>query len=322
MRRGAALAAALALAACAPQVALPSGPVPAGPQIAVVAEPVAEWPGDAPPRPPSRFAFAGGLKLTSAETSRFHGLSDIEVLPDGRFVAVTDEGDLVRGRLVLDPAGRPTGLSEVRLAPLSGPEGGPLSGAKTDSDSEGLALRSNGDLMVSFERNPRIWLYPAAGGPPRAVPSPQAPFPANDGMEALAVDPQAGPDAYLTGREDSRETWTCRLSGGCTAGPQVAARGGADSLVAARALPAGRLAFLLRGFTPATGAAVSIVVTDRSGQVIDHHDIRPPATVDNFEGLAALPRPDGSVRFYLISDDNFSGLQRTLLLAFDWTPGR
>jgi hypothetical protein len=45
-----------------------------------------------------------------------------------------------------------------------------------------------------------------------------------------------------------------------------------------------------------------------------------PLTVDNFEGVAAQARPDGRVRFYLISDDNFSGKQRTLLLAFDWTP--
>ena len=43
-------------------------------------------------------------------------------------------------------------------------------------------------------------------------------------------------------------------------------------------------------------------------------------TVDNLEGLAALPQRDGSIRFYLISDDNFSKLQRTLLLAFDWRP--
>ena len=42
--------------------------------------------------------------------------------------------------------------------------------------------------------------------------------------------------------------------------------------------------------------------------------------MDNFEGLAALPGKAGVVRFYLISDDNFSSSQRTLLLAFDWKP--
>ena len=46
--------------------------------------------------------------------------------------------------------------------------------------------------------------------------------------------------------------------------------------------------------------------------------LRRPLTVDNFEGLAAVPGQDGAIRFYVISDDNFSSRQRTLLLAFDW----
>ena len=39
-------------------------------------------------------------------------------------------------------------------------------------------------------------------------------------------------------------------------------------------------------------------------------------TIDNFEGIAARQMPDGSVRLYVISDDNFSIIQRTLLLQF------
>jgi hypothetical protein len=241
------------------------------------------------------------------------------MLSDGRFVAVSDEGDLVRGRIVLDRSGRLTGLADVTLSSLRNLEGGPVSGQKTDSDAEGLALWPNGDLIVSFERNHRIWLYPAGGGPPRPIPHPDAPFPANDGMEALAVDPLGGPATYLVGREDTRETWTCHLAGGCSPGlrPGVDGEG---SLVAARALPGGRWAFLLRDFKPMSGVTSRLLITDRRGVLLDSHTIRRPATVDNFEGLAALPRADGSVRFYLISDDNFSPAQRTLLLAFDWTP--
>ena len=43
---------------------------------------------------------------------------------------------------------------------------------------------------------------------------------------------------------------------------------------------------------------------------------------DPFEAIAAVPAKDGSVRFYLLSDDNFQSSQRTLLLAFDWKPAR
>jgi len=40
-------------------------------------------------------------------------------------------------------------------------------------------------------------------------------------------------------------------------------------------------------------------------------------TIDNFEGIAARRLSDGRVRLYVISDDNFSGRQRTLLMVFD-----
>jgi hypothetical protein len=327
LRRLAGLAAALALAGCAPQTAeLPKSPVGPAPGVRVLAEAVPEGPPGYINRLvmcerscPGTFTYAGGVALTSPDTSRFHGLSDLEVLADGRMVAVGDEGDLVRGRILLDASGRLTGLADVTLVPLTGRDSRPLSGGKADSDAESLALWPNGDLMVGFERNHRIWLYPAKGGPPRPVPHPNTAFPENDGMEALAIDAAAGPDAYLVGREDTRETWTCQLTGGCTPAFKVAT-GGPPSLVSARPLPGGRWAFVLRDFKPLVGNTVELTLTDARGRILETLEIKRPATVDNFEGVAALPRPDGTIRFYLISDDNFSGVQRTLLLAWDWSP--
>lgn len=40
-------------------------------------------------------------------------------------------------------------------------------------------------------------------------------------------------------------------------------------------------------------------------------------TIDNFEGIAARALPDGRVRLYVISDDNFSARQRTLLMIYE-----
>ncbi len=40
-------------------------------------------------------------------------------------------------------------------------------------------------------------------------------------------------------------------------------------------------------------------------------------TTDNFEGIAAKELVDGRTRLFIISDDNFSGTQRTLLIVFD-----
>jgi hypothetical protein len=139
-------------------------------------------------------------------------------------------------------------------------------------------------------------------------------------MEALALDPADGPDAYRVGREDTRETWVCHLAGGCAESFRVAGLG-EGWLTSARGMPGGGWVFLLRDYNPLTEAtAVRIRITDAGGRTLDTHLIAAPATVDNFEGVAALPNPDGSVRLYIISDDNFSARQRTLLLAFDWRP--
>jgi hypothetical protein len=247
-------------------------------------------------------------------------MSDLEVGRSGRLIAVGDEGDLLTARLILDPAGRPTALVEAKLATLKGLDGQPLAG-KEWSDSEGLALMPNGDLLISFEQHHRIWRYPAGGGNPKAAPMPDATFPPNDGMEALAADPILGTDAYIAGSEDTGETWSCRLASGCVKGPTVALPKD-FALVAARRLSGGRTVWLMRAFDPLHGVRSELQVTEAGGAVIDRFRLAAPHTADNFEGVAAIERGDGTIRFYIISDDNFSRLQRTLLLAFDWTPAR
>ena len=264
------------------------------------------------------FLYAGGLVLTSSQTDRLHGLSDLEVAGTDRLTAVGDMGILLDARLVLDRGERLVGLADVRLTRLTGEDGKPLSD-KADADAEGLALLPNGDRLVSFERRDRIWLYPAAGGPPRPVPMPGVSFPLNSGLEALAADPEAGADAYLVGAEVSGDTWTCHLlSTPCIKGPTVDKPEG-FSLVAVRRLPGMQTVYLLRAFDAARGLRISLQIR-RSTDMVARMDLAPPMTEDNFEGVAAVPRPDGGVRFYLISDDNGSTTQRTLLLAFDWRP--
>jgi hypothetical protein len=309
----------LLLAACGQQVAeLPKAPVPAGGAIAVKGEAVPLNPADPRQDRVGGFVYAGGLKLTSAQTSRLHGMSDLDVQPDGTLVAVGDEGDLLRARVVLDGQGRLSGLADAKLTELAGLDGNPLQG-KDNRDSEGLARLPSGDLLVSFERQDRIWLYPKAGGPPRAVPSPDVRFPYNQGMEALAPDPARGPDAYFTGGETTGRTWSCTLTTACVEGPTLPLAVG-FGLTAARRLPDGMTAWLLRAFNPVSQSVIDLRITDAAGRPIDQMELRQPLSVDNFEGLAAVPQAGGAIRFYLISDDNFSSSQRTLLLAFDWKP--
>lgn len=312
------LAALAALSACAPAKApLPRAPVGAGAGVAVQAAPVPLNPADPAQAAIGAFRYAGGVALTSEETARLHGLSDLRIDDGGRLTAISDEGDLLRARIVLDAAGRLTGLADARISALPGLDGQPLPG-KLAADAEGLAVLPNGDLLVSFEQQHRIWLYPAGGGAPRAVPAPATGFPPNGGMEALTLDPAAGADAYVAGGEESGQTFACRLGGSCVPAPPVE-KPPEFGLVAMTGLPQGRTAYLLRAFDPLRGARVVLKIMGPAGE-IDRLELGRPYTVDNFEGVTAVPGRGGAIRFYLLSDDNFQSIQRTLLLAFDWAP--
>ena len=60
-----------------PPVVLPAAPVKVGPEIGLTATPVPLNATDATQTAVGRFVYAGGLHVTSADTSRLHGLSDV-----------------------------------------------------------------------------------------------------------------------------------------------------------------------------------------------------------------------------------------------------
>lgn len=100
-------------------------------------------------------------------------------------------------------------------------------------------------------------------------------------------------------------------------------------------LPDGRVLLLLRKLAladlslanPPFASMIAIAAPPRAGQrgpwrprlALDLAQIVPP---ENYEGLALRPRADGSVTVWLISDDNFSVLQRTLLVKLRFDPQR
>ena len=306
----------LGLAGCAQPPASPTGPIGGGSAITLSAAAVPLNAADPTQVRIGDFSYAGGLHLTSKDTTQLHGLSDLRVQADGRLFSESDEGGFFSARLNLDGAGRLAGLRDGELIALVGPDGKVLP-SKQEADAEGLAILPNGDRLISFERHHRILLYPAKGGPPHEVPSPNANFPNNGGMEGLAADPAKGSDAYMVGGEVSGETWNCTLAKGCEAGRTIP-KPYDFNLVALAPLPQGRLAYLLRAWDPVRGSRISLVISDASGRIMDQLDLQSPLTVDNFEGVAAVPRTANDIRFYLISDDNFEPSQRTLLVAFDW----
>ncbi|EJL34713.1 hypothetical protein PMI01_01406 [Caulobacter sp. AP07] len=312
---------------------LPVAPVKVGPEISLTTTPVPL--SSTNPPPPSlaggaigRFVYAGGVAITSADTSRLHGLSDLRIGGDGALIAVSDDGDLFEARLKLDEAGRLVGLTDGKLSPLKGLDGQPLQG-KEQGDAEGLAILPNGDRLVSFERDHRIWLYPKLAdgsfGNPRAVNKPATTFPENEGMEALTAYPVAGPDAYLVGGEEG-EVWLCRLSAPCASLAPQSPPDFTWGLTGFAAFDGQAIAALYRAFDPIRGwrGQVRFVVDPRAPAarqaVAATLNLDGATTRDNFEGIALVKSPTGATRIYLLTDDNAIAGQRTLLMAFDWTP--
>ncbi|OYX36252.1 MAG: hypothetical protein B7Y99_02085 [Caulobacterales bacterium 32-69-10] len=324
------------VAACA---GLLAGLVALGGEIAVAqtgARPIVVQTRPAPlnlERPKDRrvgaLVYAGGLILTSPETDRFGGLSGLDVRPDGTFVSHSDSGDLLTGRIVLSRRGRLVGIADATWAKLTDEAGEAFQGAKSNADSEDITFMPGGGFAVSFEQSPRVELYQGEGGARRlGVPAEAASFPSNAGLEALTVWTDAqGRQRLVEGSEDGR-AWSCDLEGqGCVQilDPAVDSPDKEFSLTGLDALPDGQgMVAVYRAFDLIKGmrTLVAWFQPDAAKKMTELARISPPYTIDNMEGIAALRNRDGSIRLYLISDDNLNRLQRTVLLAFDWRAPR
>ena len=328
MRVLAVLVALASLAACrAPQPApslSPMGPV----SLIVAAVPLNA--SDQGQTAVGAFRYAGGIAITSAQTSRLHGLSDLIIEPDGLGLhAVGDEGDTLDARLVLDTQGHLIGISGAIMGRLTGVDGRLLV-TKQHSDAEGLTRLGDGSRLVSLERDNHILRYVPGRRAPTLAPFPVGNLDENAGIEALAALPAAGPGAYLAGAEHG-QIFLCRLTAGCalTRLPSAMRAGyGLTALAALQGNGPPRLAILHRAWDPMQGSRATLNIVDLVGPFdaglsavpVAALTLDAPLTRDNFEGLTTVAMSNGDVRIYLITDDNFNRTQRTILMAFDWTP--
>jgi hypothetical protein len=265
--------------------------------------------------------YVGGFQITS-EFNRLHGLSDIKFQDQSRFVAVTDEGLLVRGALALDAGGRPTGLNDVAVRPLTDPDGQALV-PKYLADAEGLAILPNGELLVSFERLHRVWRYDREGRWLGERVIPDFAFTENEGMEGIGATVHA--DQFWAAGEDGGLWWCFTVRCGVFISPPAVTPTDDDLRTTSLVTLDGTIYRLERAYHAARNTnTIQIseleLVEGAAEPSLAWRTLATftaPATVDNFEGIAAVRRPDGGVRLYILSDDNFNPGQRTLLLAFD-----
>jgi hypothetical protein len=272
-------------------------------------------------------AWRGGLVLSSPH-ARFGGLSGLSVSADGsRLVAVTDRGDWVTARLAYDGAGRLAGLAQAEIGALRGLNGAPMK-AKRHQDAESIAGLADGSLVVAFEREHRLRRYPAGAAPLAGVPSARK-GPArldgagrNSGVEALAALADGALLAIVEGGKSARESAAYVERDGGWARLVYPHAAGYRPTGAAR-LPGGDVLVIERRFNVIEGVAIRLrrvaAGTIRPGARLAPEGVAhlsAPLAVDNIEGVAARAGPDGETLVYLVSDDNFNGLQRTLLLMF------
>ena len=287
-------------------------------------------------RDPSRrqfglLEFRGGLVLRSP-SKNFGGISAIRLAADGaHFIAVSDKGWWFRGRLLYEGT-RPSGIADAEMAPMLGADGHPLA-ARGWYDAESIAV-DGGTLYVVIERVHQIvrFNYAKEGllarGRPIVVPPGFRSLPANKGIEGLVFVPNG---STLTGTLiavserglDKAGNITGFLIGGPTPGIFAIKRSSNYDITDAALLHGGAILLLERRFGWYSGLAIRmrrIALSDiRPGALVDGavlFDADLGYEIDNMEGLSAHRTAGGETVLTLISDDNFSAIQRTLLLQF------
>jgi hypothetical protein len=287
------------------------------------------------PRDRSRVRFGSleyrsGLVLTSRFRG-FGGLSGWRLDPKGeRFIALSDKGGWFTGRIVY--SGREmTGLADVEAAPMLGPDGRPIT-ARGWYDSESIAL--DGSLVyVGLERVNQVLRFDFSKGFTRSrgevVPLPPAAkkLPNNKGLEALVMVPKGQPLAgtliAISERGlDANGNLIAFLVGGPSPG-QFSVRRTENFDVSDAVLLSGDLLILERKFSWLSGVGIRIrripLKSVAPGALVDGPSIFEAdlgEEVDNMEGIDAHVTAEGDTVLTMVSDDNFSMLQRTLLLQF------
>lgn len=276
--------------------------------------------------------FIGGLALQS-DDKRFGGYSGIRFFPDRvNFLAVSDAGTWLGGELICDAAGIPSRIEHGEVGSLVAEDAGFIA-RKLDADCEAIEL--DGDrAWLTFERNHRIATAALADHFPSGAPQP-APYDlkrlrlsGNRGIEAIALFPQTSPraGALLAISEAS-----LNAEGNIRAfvlqdgqiGEFAIRRSDDFDITDGDFLPGGDLLVLERRFSFKQGPAMRLRRIPASelgegllatGSVLLTADSA--YRIDNMEGLDVSTAEDGTVHVTLISDDNFSLLQHTLLLEF------
>jgi hypothetical protein len=271
----------------------------------------------------------GGLVIDAAALGG-GGFSGVHLAPDLTLTLISDRGHWAEARLLLDGL-TPVGLAPLRHGSLRDEAGKPIPRGFA-ADAEALARRPDGTWLVAFERRHRIRAYRRLDGPGLYVAAPPGleAAPPNGGLESLAVlqdgrlftiaETFTPPD-----RPELRHAWL-GVPGRWM--PLYWQPAPGFHPTDAAILPDGRALVLERRFSLLGGFSARLVMTApdalrsaREGAVLRGETILmlndAPLPSENWEAVAVTRLGDQTL-VALISDDNESVLQRSLLLLFAW----
>ncbi|MCZ8185133.1 MAG: esterase-like activity of phytase family protein [Beijerinckiaceae bacterium] len=289
--------------------------------------------GDRDRRQFGALTFLGGLELRSGDPE-FGGLSGLVLDPNGeRFLVITDHAHWITGR-IKQKDGVPLGIEAARIGPLRAPDGRRLKDTRY-FDCESV-FRQGQTLFVGVERVHDILQFDLnAGGEPigrarlTGVPAEMKTLMPNGGIEALGLVPPGSEwSGHLLALAEKEARGQARGQiPGFLVGPKPGRlwlrRIGDFDVTDLAFLPDGDLLVLERRFVPLFGVGFRIrripLAMIRPGAVLDG-----PALIvadlsmqiDNMEGLAVHRTAQGRTILTLVSDNNFSLLQRNLMLRF------
>lgn len=286
------------------------------------------------PRAVDRIEIRQVLALVSSDPA-FGGYSGLVTVDDGAmFLATSDRGTWLHLVLADDATGRIERALSARVAPILDPNGHAVEG-RMANDAESLIAIDEG-FVVGFEGAHRLWRYACSAEAllectPTKLRSPRAIRLAeeNSGFEAVArlADGRLLAIAEeLFDRRGHLRGWVASRPGARWRDVTLPAEGAfrPTSLVG---LENGDAVLVERSYSRAEGVRVRIsrlIGEDiRPGRALErdvlaHLDESLP--IDNLEAAHAVADPEGGTTLYVISDDNFSARQRTLLLEIRLPP--
>jgi hypothetical protein len=279
--------------------------------------------------------YRGGLEISSPDP-RFGGWSGLIVSADGStMLSQSDEAHWLRAHLIYDSKGDLAGIDRAQLADMQNLGGKAM--VEKEGDAEGLdslsPLDTSGPVVVSFERNHRIWEYDLSHSldvKPSAVPAPEAikSLESNSGLEGLTL---FAPHELLAVTETPQDkngdhpAWLITYPGRKFEQLGVVHHDPYEISDAAMG-PDGNLYLLERHyFGPVRGVVIAVREIDRDevkpGARLGGHEIAGftmRENIDNMEGLSLRRDADGHTLLTMISDDNYNHpIQRTVLLMFE-----